>query len=481
MSEFADKIARYSIAQFDDGYLAFPDSGNALPAMAADIFSKFLNQNLIAFSRSAPIATFIEIQLIEWLRQLIGYEYRDIADLTSLADVSGMVTTGGHMSNHIAILTALNTAFPTVKTSGLMSLDVKPTIILAGDISHYSFVTAAHHLGVGYDSIVSVESTGDYRTDTEKVKALLTNPPHGTKPFMVVGIAGNAKTTQIDDLEALADICDEHNVWFHVDACHGGSLLFSKRYKSMLKGIDKADSVAIDPHKGLFMAYPLSLILFKKRDALVVYTRYEKEVRDGSSWDLGYITPFYGSRGFESLKLYSTIKCFGVDQLADIVDKRQDTALEMAGLLKNSKNICMFNDAEFYRMSFVYLPRDIKSDIVSRNLSDRQRAAIRGLIEEQTHKVNEELYTEGRTILDEFKLADLNNSTGLGVKDKMTVMSVTLGNPLQTIDKVSNALQLLFEKCETYVDEYCRKYDAIVITDKTAADEDIKHYGPAGW
>ena len=481
LQEFSDLIAKYSIAQFDDGYLAFPDSGNALPAMAADIFSKFLNQNLIAFSRSAPIATFIEIQLIEWLRQLIGHEHKDLDAIESLADVSGMVTTGGHMANHIAVLTALNTAFPNIKTEGLTSLNEKPVIILAGDISHYSFVTAAHHLGLGRDSIVSVASTGDYRTDARNVEEVLANPPKDTRPFMAVGIAGNAKTTQIDDIEELADVCEQHNTWLHIDACHGGSLLFSKKYRSMLKGIERADSVSIDPHKGLFMAYPLSFILFKRRGDLVVYTRYEEEVRDGSSWDLGFITPFYGSRGFESLKLYSTIKCFGIDGLADIIDERQDLALKMADVLKDNENICMLNDVEFYRMSFVYLPRGIREDITSRQLSMQQRTDIRDLIEEYTHRINEELYVDGRLILDEFKLSDLNNSTKLNLDGKMTVMSATLGNPNQSTEKIGQSLQLLFDKCQAYRKEYQLRYRKIVTENARSTTNKTGSYGPAGW
>lgn len=184
-----ERVGKYSIAQFDDEYLAFPDSGNAIPAIWADIYSKFINQNMIAVSRSAPIATFIEIQLLEWLRQIIGYEYKSLNDVKSLSEVSGMITTGGHMSNHVAIMAALNKSFPEIKTGGLSSLTTQPAVILAGAISHYSFSSALHHLGIGQDALLVASSTDEYTTSIEDVERLLANPPEGKRPFMVVGVA----------------------------------------------------------------------------------------------------------------------------------------------------------------------------------------------------------------------------------------------------------------------------------------------------
>ena len=101
------RIVRFSIAQAHSRYLAFPDSGNALAALAAGVLNPLLNQNLIAVDRSAPAATFVEIQVVEWLRQLIGYPTLPLTELRGVKDVAGLWTTGGHLSNHVAMLTAL--------------------------------------------------------------------------------------------------------------------------------------------------------------------------------------------------------------------------------------------------------------------------------------------------------------------------------------------------------------------------------------
>lgn len=475
-------VGKYSIAQFDLEYLAFPDSGNAIPAFLADIYSKFLNQNMIAFSRSAPVATFIEIQLIEWLREIIGYEHKPLKEINSLSEVSGMITTGGHMSNHICMMAALNYSSPEIKEKGLASLNFQPAVIMSGAISHYSHSSAAHHLGIGQDSVLIAESTPDYTTDLKSVEEILKNPPKGKKPFMVIGVAGNSRTTGIDDLECLEKLCRKYNVWFHVDACHGGNLLFSKKYKKRLAGIEKADSVSLDPHKGLFSSYPISFAMFKQRDTLVRFTRYEEKVRNGEAWDLGYITPFYGSRGFESLKMWLTIKALGVDGIGKIVDDRQKISTYISNTIIKSKYFSVFNEMTFYRMVFVYYPQAIKELADKGHLTPEQKLEIKHIIDGFTHKINEELYTSGELCLDEFKLDDLGNFSDLDTKDKFVVMSISIGNPKHTRKTIKKALSKLFKLCEENVPLMRERVMSIITkTSETKVKKDTKNYGPAGW
>lgn len=477
-----DQIGKYSIAQFDPDYLAFPDSGNAVPALLADIYSKFLNQNMINFTRSAPVATFIEIQLIEWLREIIGYDYKPLEKINSLSEVSGMITTGGCMSNNICVMAALNHSFPEIKEKGLTSLNFQPAIIMSGAISHYSYSSAAHQLGIGQDSLLIAGATPEYTTDLESVEELLKNPPEGKRPFMVVGVAGNSRTTGIDDLNGLEKLCEKYNVWFHVDACHGGCLLFSKKYRKRLKGTEKADSVSLDPHKGLFSPYPLSFAMFKQRDTLVMFTRYEEKARNGEAWDLGYITPFYGSRGFESLKMWLTIKALGVDGIGDIVDNRQEISTDISNTIIKSKYFSVFNEMSFYRMVFVYYPQKIKDSVDKEKLSLGQKLKIKQIVDDFTHKINEKLYTSGELCLDEFKLDDLGNLTNLEAKDKFVVMSISIGNPKHTKKAIRKSLNKLFKLCKTNLPLMNEKVKRVINqTDNLLIKGDTKNYGPAGW
>ncbi len=476
------EIGKYSISQSDLNYIAFPDSANSKHAMAGEIFSKFLNQNLIAFDRSATIATFIEIQLIEWLRELIGYDYKPTSKIKSLSEVGGMWTTGGHMSNHIAIMSALNQKYPEIKENGLTSLSVTPKIVLSGKISHYSYNSAMHHLGLGNSNIISAESNADFTTNLSSLEKILKDHIDSNDVFMVVAVAGNCRTACIDNIEKIAKICQKYNTWLHVDACHGGSLLFSNKLKKRdLKGIEHADSIALDPHKGMFVTYPSSYVMFKQRDNLVKFTRYPEQVRNGESWDLGYITPFFGSRGFESLKIWLMIKALGKQYLGDIVEKRDEDAQFVWKQIEDSQYFTNFHEMDFYRMAFVYYPKDIKSIVNQKELTVKQKLSVKSCIDKYTHKINQELYESGNVCLDEFKLHDIGNTIGLDIPaERYFVMSITVGNPLYTEETLSKSLSYLFEKAKHYHKNILKEINAIIFEGKEQQNL-IKSTGPAGW
>lgn len=477
-----DFIGKYSISQSDLNYLAFPDSGNSKAGLIGEIYTKFLNQNLIAFDRSAPIATFIEIQLIEWFRQLIGYSHKPLENINSLSEVSGMWTTGGHMSNHIALLTALNHKYPEIKGKGLGSLSSSPKIILAGKISHYSFSSAMHHLGLGSDNILIADSENDFTTKIDSLEKILKQHANQNDIFMVVGVAGNSRTSSIDDFTKLSKLCRKYKIWLHADACHGGSLLFSQKLKHRdLRGIEKADSVSLDPHKGMFVTYPCSYVIFKKRDSLVKFTRYEEKVRNGGAWDLGYINPFFGSKGFESLKMWLLIKHLGLNNLAKVVEDRDKMARYAEKLIINTEMFVLFHDMTFYRQVFIYYPAKIKSIIEKQSLSIEILQEIKKCVDFYTHKINQELYEEGNLCLDEFKLHDINNKTGLkSEEDRYYVMSITIGNPLYTRKSLGKSLSHLFEKGQKYYQDFSNEINKILETKKYAKRINI-NFGPAGW
>src|SRR3989344_4807648 len=445
------EIGKYSIAQFDRTYLSFPDSGNSLQGMIGAIFSKMINQNLIGFDRSAPIATVIEIQLIEWLRELIGYEHKSLKEIKSLSEVSGMVVTGGHMANHVAIMGALNNRFPEIKEKGLASLNVSPVILLSKKISHYSLDSAVHHLGIGKENIIDIHTKRDFRTDYTKLGQIIKNLPKNKVPFMIVGMAGNTRTANLDNINQLVTFCRKNNLWLHIDACHGGSLLFSEKLKKkFLKGIEKSDSVSIDPHKSLFVPYPSSFVLFKKRDILTMFTRYPEKAREGQIWDLGFITPFYGSRGFESLSFWMLIKIMGIKGIKNTIEYRNGLAKYAEKLIEESGLFVKLNEMDFYRMAFVYCPKDIHNWLKNNGkiISQEQKEKILNLINKYTHKINQTLYEAGAVCLDEYSLHDMGNRIKLYTKERFLVMAITMGNPLYTKTSIRNSLGILFKKAK---------------------------------
>ncbi|OGD61187.1 hypothetical protein A3A71_01155 [Candidatus Berkelbacteria bacterium RIFCSPLOWO2_01_FULL_50_28] len=482
--DLLEEVGKYSISQFDKTYLSFPDSGNSLPGMMGAIFAKLINQNLCAFDRSAPIATVMEIQIIEWLRELIGYKSKELKDIKSLSEVGGMCVSGGHMANHIGVMAALNNKFPEIREKGLAKLGFTPVILLSNKISHYSFLEAAHHLGIGRDSVVDIPTTQNFTTNYEKLEQVLKDLPRDKVPFMVVGVAGNTKTSNLDNLGKLADFTKKHNLWLHVDACHGGSLLFSKKMKKQfLSRIEQADSVTIDPHKGLFVPYPSSYILFKRRDVLSFFSKHPEETKDKNIWELGLITPFYGSRGFESLSLWMLISVMGTDGIAQVVEYRSKIAKYTEELIESADLFIGMNKMDFYRMAFVYCPKRIREYLVKfgDKLSQPQKVDICNLINRYDREINQKLYTGGEVCLDKYSLYDVGNKVRLGDDKKFLVMAITIGNPLFTEETMKKALNKLFNDAKKLVPLFEKDF-LDIINSKTRREKHCRDFGgPAGW
>lgn len=452
LSDFSRRIASHSIAQHDLRYLAFPDSGNALAALAGALLAPLLNQNMIAFDRSAPAATLVEVQVIEWLRELIGYDVLPLKSLSGIRDLGGLWTPGGHLSNHVAMLVALGEHFPSVRRAGLRALKKTPAIVMAGPIGHYSHSDAASHLGLGWDSVIRVETTDRFTTDVDSVRRVLSAPPQELTPFMVIGVAGNCRTTNVDSLDALAEICDEFGVWFHVDACHGGGLLFSARYRSgLLRGIEHADSVAIDPHKGMFTPYPSSYLLLKKRGQLCSLSRHYDRVLEDGCWDLGLVVPFLGSRGFESLRTWFMLKSIGVEGLGATVELRQRAVEYLVRRIEESGLFIVFNKVDLYRCAFVLCPRDIALKLPDISASSRQRTVK--IISAFTERLCKELYETGELCFDQHSLEDLSNRVGLGKSWNYSVMCCAPGNPLFTPTAIDENVSIMLRRAEPLADE----------------------------
>lgn len=467
-------ITQNSIAQSDNKYIAFPDTAGSLATYAADILSSFLNQNLIAVDRSAPIATFIEQQLISWLRCLIGFPESINNKTKTLSDLGGMWTTGGNMSNHIAILTALINKFPQILKDGLYKLEKRPVIILSKGIAHYSFLSAAKVLGLGSEGIIWVDTTSDYTTNIESLQKAIDNLPPNYEPFMVVAVAGNCRTSSIDNLLPISKFCKENNIWFHVDACHGGSLLFSEKLRKQLVGIEHADSVTIDPHKSLFVTYSSSYVLFKNPNVMNVYCRYPEQLNDARISDIGLITPFYGSRGFDSLKLWLLITHLGQKNIGKLVEERAMIYKKILEKLVQTNLFVFFNTPQLYRSVFVFFPKTIQEFCQNNKLSQEKVIEV---IEKYTILFSDILYRHGNVILDLFKLNDFSNILGYGNHISYSVIGMSVGHVEMSeseIEDIVNEIITIGKNVQTLMKNEIQQ-------NNTTIEKNFSFTGPASW
>lgn len=484
LKDIEEKVLPYSIAQSDKRFLAFPDTGNSLATLAADVLAPFCNQNTIAIDRSAPAATFIELQTILWLRERIGFSSPSLTDLKSLDQVGGMWSPGGNLSNYISVLAALYRRFPQVRREGIWSLEKRPVIVVARGIDHFSFANAAMALGLGSDGILWAEANENYQTDTRSLENVLDNCPDHLEPFMVVSVAGNCRTTGIDDLQEIRSICNKRGLWMHVDGCHGGSLLFSPRLKqAMLAGVEQADSISLDPHKGLFLTYPASYVLFRDPKDLAALSRYPDKTKEEGVFDLGLITPFLGSRGFQSLKLWLLIKHMGLDGLAQAIEDRQVTNRRLTDVLSRTELFVLLNENKFYRQAFVFCPRHIFDFLQTASLTEEQQKAARTIISRHSNNFNTELYKSGEIVFDAYQMNDLANQLKLGTKDKYSVLSMSIGHAHIGQDVIDEIERRLTEVGRSYAEEMIKDFDKIDVHVRSGSKTGgaANSQGPAGW
>lgn len=258
-------------------HLGFIPGGGLWASALADFLGDITNKYAgIAFS--SPGSVKIENQVIRWLTSIIGYS----------AQAFGHLTSGGSIANLIAIKAARD-------YHGINSTNVRSSVIYYGQQSHHSVYKALHTTGL-YEAVQRmIPLTDNYRIDIVKLEQQMTeDKAAGLKPFLVVASAGTTDTGAVDPLDAIADISERFGTWFHVDAAYGGFFMLVDEIKKRLKGIERSDSVVLDPHKTLFMPFGSGAVLLKDGNKLLAsnsskasYLMNTEGVEDVSPADTG--------------------------------------------------------------------------------------------------------------------------------------------------------------------------------------------------
>ncbi|KAG6448121.1 acidic amino acid decarboxylase GADL1 [Manduca sexta] len=204
----------------------------------------------------APAFTLIELKVLSHVLKLF-----------SIPDGDGIFSPGGSMSMLYALVAARFKAFPEVKSKGMRNLP--EMVIFTSEDSHYSIKKAAHWLGFGTENVKIVTTNEKGQMITEELDKAIENAKiKGQYPIMVNATAGTTVLGAIDPLNYIADVCEKHNVWMHVDACWGGSLMLSSKYRNRLLGIERAYSISWNPHKMAGAPLQCSLFLVRKKGLL---------------------------------------------------------------------------------------------------------------------------------------------------------------------------------------------------------------------
>ena len=432
-----DHILPYS-TNFSSPYsMAFPDAGNSTAAISGALLSDLINQNLINWKPCAPVGTIIEIVLLNWIRELIGYSV--IKNPKNPMDVGGVVTVGGVSSNTIAQLIAREVSMPDSMKKGVNNQSSQVVAIVPNGIDHYSSRLSMGWLGLGEKNVIKAP-TKNFKYDIQSLSSIMSSLHDGGKKIIsLTAYAGDSRSMTCDNFLPLRKLCDKYGTWLHVDGCHGTQLLFSEKLKEKTLGIELADSVTLDPHKVLNVPYVVSILLLKDPSKIKKIQRPE-DIITGESHSFGQVTPFFGSRNFSSLKLYFLIKNLGKSGLGIMIEQRHEMACLLAEKILLHEEFTLINPkVDMNSVIFMYTPKTMDK------LKLRDAKDYLHKLNNLNTNIHHRLLDNGEIWLHNFSIQDLSNTIHLGSDKIIRPLRFMSGNPLLNELHLDEMLKLVEE------------------------------------
>lgn len=307
ISKAADLLLNHSLLNGHPKFFGYITSSAAPIGALADLLAAAINPNVGAQILS-PMATEIEKQTVRWLAEFIGVS----------PNYGGVLVSGGNMANFTAFLAARTAKAPkNIKEDGISNAEQK-LLVYCPKTTHTWIEKATVAFGIGAKSIRWIETDADNKMDNKVLKQTIQSDlENGYKPIMVIGTAGDVSTGVVDNLDGIASISKRYNLWFHIDGAYGIPAAVIPELKTLFKGIEEADSIALDPHKWLYSPLEAGCTLVKNPNHLIetysshpVYYNFDNpgdEIKTHNYYEYG----FQNSRGFRALKVWLTLQQVG--------------------------------------------------------------------------------------------------------------------------------------------------------------------------
>ena len=303
LARTTDLLLEHSLFNGHPRFWGYITSSPAPLGVLGDLLAAAVNANVGAWILS-PVATEIERDVIRWIGEFVDFPAG-----------GGLLVSGGNAANHVAFIAAIREAGgPRIRSAGLRGLNAN-LVLYASREAHTWLQTSADTSGLGTDSIrwIDTDSTGRVRIEAV-AQAIREDLGNGLRPFLVVGSRGTVSTGVIDPLDEIADLCEEFELWFHVDGAYGGLAATVPEVKDQFRGLSRADSVAVDPHKWLYAPLEAGCVLVRNPTHLTSAFSYHPPYYNFDAAELNYVD--YGpqnSRGFRALKVWRACQHLGMD------------------------------------------------------------------------------------------------------------------------------------------------------------------------
>jgi len=357
--QFLTDVLPYGNGNADPRFFGWVQ-GNGIPfGTMADMLASAMNPHLAGFNQN-PVA--VEQKVIEWLREIMGFP----------TGSSGLLLSGGSMAGLTALIVARNAmAEFDVRHDGLQGED-RPLLTVYGTAETHNWAKkAVETLGLGDRCFRRVASNSDFTMNLDALReAIAADKGAGHRPIIVLGTAGTVNTGATDDLNALADLCEQEKLWLHVDGAFGALVSLSPKLKPIVAGLERADSVAFDLHKWMYLPFEIACVLIRDRaahlDSFSVNASYI------AALDRGVIAggqPFAElgielTRSFKALKAWMAMKAYGVERFASLIEQNVEQARYLGVLVEKSASLELMAPVSLNIVCFRYRATGLRPDEV---------------------------------------------------------------------------------------------------------------------
>jgi glutamate/tyrosine decarboxylase-like PLP-dependent enzyme len=354
LGEVEDKIFANSTLYLSPRFLGYINSGGNQAAVLGELLASAVNQ-ICAMWHFSPAASEVERRVIRWIAQFIGYP----------SEAGGCLLSGGSAGNLVGLAVARKQKAH-FDAASLGMRGGPPLTVYVSQEGHASIDKSMVLLGMGRNQLRKIPVRDDFTIELEALENQITEDrKNGYRPICAVGNAGTTNTGAVDPLDALAELCRKHDLWFHVDAAYGGPAAGTKAAGKFFRGLDRADSVVVNPHKWLYVPAEAACILVREPRALrhtfQVVADYLREANDATAdapLDFKDYSPQL-HRSFRALKVWMTFKAYGATKLRAAIESNIGVMRYLADRIDESQDFVRLAPVPLSVVCFQYRTPDI--------------------------------------------------------------------------------------------------------------------------